>query len=70
MKQAKQLVHHPKSLEPTLGEGDVIRSPPVPPGVLECLKEISQELEDMPGQLLEYWFVLNLVKALRLFGER
>lgn len=55
MKQSKQLVHHPKSLEPTLGEGDVIRSPPVPPGVLECLKEISREPEDMSGQLLAYW---------------
>lgn len=52
MKQAKQAGHHPKSLGPVPGEGDAIRSPPGPSGELECLKEISRDLEDTSVQLL------------------
>lgn len=69
MKQAKQLVHHPKSLDPALGEGNVIMSPPVSPMKLKCLKEIPRALEQVSGQLLACCSVLPLVKIMRLFGE-
>lgn len=70
LKQSKQLVCHPKSLGPTLGEGYAIRSPPVPPSELECLKEIPPKFEGLSGQLLAYWVVLLLFKVKRMFRAR
>ena len=70
LKQFKQLGHHPRFLDPTMGEGDVIRSPPVPSGRLECLKEIQGECENISRLRSEICVVLLLVEGIHVSEKK
>lgn len=49
-----------------MGEGDVIRSPPVPSRELECLKEIPQEHGDIVGWNFAYCIFVVLIKSMQV----